>query len=66
MKHGSECLARRGVNLIYMKNLINFIKNENFEWFKKKNLILRYSYFSLELLDIPFVKFASDVVAILL
>lgn len=36
MKHGSECLARRGVNLIYMKNLINFIRNENFEWFKKK------------------------------
>ena len=33
---------------------------------KKKNLILRYSYFSLELLDIPFVKFASVVVAILL
>lgn len=66
MKHGSECLARRGVNLIYMKNLINFIRNENFEWFKKKNLILRYSYFSLELLDIPFVKFASVVVAILL
>lgn len=31
----------------------------------KKNLILRYSYFSLELLDIPFVKFASVVVAIL-
>lgn len=66
MKHGSECLARRGVNLIYMKNLINFIRNENFEWFKKKNLILRYSYFSLGLLDIPFVKFASVVVAILL
>ena len=66
MKHGSECLARRGVNLIYMKNLINFIRNENFEWFKKKNLILRYSYFSLELLDIPFEKFASVVGAILL